>query len=1087
MANSKGSSDIRRYGLLIILLWTALLCGLLGWGLLAIDSDGKKLAANLARAYFDKDQAFRLWGASHGGVYVPVTEKTPPNPYLSHVPDRDIRTPQGKLLTLMNPAYMIRQVQKDFSEFYGIGGRLTSDKFTRPENAPDVWEMDAIQQFKNGAHEVQDYVTIGGEPYLRIMKPLIAEKSCLKCHAQQGYKEGDIRGGIGVNLPLAGLVAKKTSQKISLAASFGFVYFIGLLGIVVGMKKLEKRESDRTAAIEALKRTHDELEMRIQERTAELSRTNSDLVTEIERRTRVETDLSDAYQKAVWEEHKLRTMIEGMAEGVVVADEEGIVREVNQWFLDKVGLTRSQIVGKSMWEFHPDTDGTKRVKEIVENFKNGTTKSGLEVNRELLAMHVSLRAQPIFEQGSYKGTILNVIDVSDLVKARLAAEEANRAKSAFLANMSHEIRTPMNGVIGMAELALNTDLTPEQREYLDAVKSSGEALLSLINDILDFSKMEAGKFSLIRTDFSLRDCVDDTMASLAVGAHTKDLELICHVNHDVPDVLEGDPGRLRQILVNLVGNAVKFTAEGEIVVKIELESETPKETCLHFTVSDTGPGIPKEKLGKIFEAFEQVDGSFTRRHTGTGLGLAITYQLVEHMQGKIWVESEIGKGASFHFTGRFGIASTSAGVPAPKTAVDFRGLSVLVVDDNATNRRIMEGVLRGWGMVPTLVESGREALKVLEMASSNGKPFPLGLIDFMMPEMNGFELAKRMKHDPTLSGTAVIILTSAGQRGDALDCSELGIAAYLSKPVKQSQLFDAISMVLSAQESKDYSKPLVTRHLIRVSKNRLQILLAEDNAVNQKLATRTLEKMGHVVTVAEDGLKAVAAWEAQRFDLVLMDVQMPALDGFGATRIIREREMACGDHVPIIAMTAHAMKGDKERCLEAGMDGYLAKPIDMNELFETIEQWVTKSEPSERIPVTATADATVFDVDDALKRTDGDRDLLGELLQVFLETNPITLQEIREAIQRQDSLEVEKAVHSMKGAASTLGAHSVHQAALTLEILAKTGDLQTATTKLDDLVRELERFNEALVRFEESKSRGAQGSCSHLVDEAICL
>ncbi len=967
MANSKASGNIRRYRFVMILFWTVIVCGLLGWGLLDIKSEGNELASNLTRAYFNKDQAFRLWGASHGGVYVPVTEKTPPNPFLSHVPDRDIQTPHGKQLTLMNPAYMVRQLQEDFAGFYGIKGHVTSDKFFRPETAPDDWERESLQKFKDGAQEVQEYTAIGSEPYLRLMKPLITEKGCLKCHAQQGYKEGDIRGGIGMTLPLAVLTAKQNHQKVSLAGSFGSVYFIGLLGIIVGMRRLEKRETERSLAVQALQRANDELEMRVRDRTADLSHTNEALMNEVEQRKRAEVNLSEAYQKAASEEQKLRVMIEGMAEGVVVADEDGFVREVNQWFLNKVGLKRSEIVGKSMWEFHPDTDGTRRVKEIVENFKSGIKKNGLEINRELLGMYVSLRAQPIFENDSYKGIILNVIDVSDLTKARMAAEKANRVKSEFLANMSHEIRTPMNGVIGMTELALNTDLSSEQREYLDAVKISGEALLSLINDILDFSKMEAGKFSLVRTCFSLRDCVGDTMASLAVGAHMKDLELAYHVNHDVPDILEGDPGRLRQILVNLVGNAIKFTAEGEIIVKVELESETPEEVSLHFTVSDTGAGVPGEKLEKIFEAFEQVDGSSTRKHTGTGLGLAIASQLVERMHGKIWVESELGRGSKFHFTARLKISSTSNRLPLTKEAPSLKGLSVLVVDDNATNRRILEKVLRSWGMAPMLVESGREALKALETASRNGKQFPLALIDFMMPQMNGFELAKRMKHDPSLAVTAIIVLTSAGQRGDAVECAELGIGAYLSKPVKQSQLFDAISMVLSRHEFKDSCEPLVTRHSIRVSRNKLQILLAEDNAVNQKLATRMLEKMGHTVTVADNGFKAVAMWERERFDLILMDVQMPQLDGFGATAIIRSHEAANGGHVPIVAMTAHAMKGDRERCLDAGMDGYVAKPVKPDELFETIEQWVNRTDSSEEVQVAVNPDATLFDVNERLR------------------------------------------------------------------------------------------------------------------------
>ena len=647
------------------------------------------------------------------------------------------------------------------------------------------------------------------------------------------------------------------------------------------------------------------------------------------------------------EEHKLRTMIEGMDEGVVVADADGIVTEVNRWFLRKIGLKREDVVNKDMWEFHPQSERTEAIRRMVAAYKAGETREPREVHRDLLGMHVSLRIQPIFEDDQFKGIILNVIDVSDLVEAREAARRASRSKSEFLANMSHEIRTPMNGILGMTELALNTELTAEQREYLDAVKVSADALLKLIEDILDFSKIEAGKLDLIHASFSLRDSLSDTMTMLAAQAHKKGLELIYDVPFDVPDALVGDPGRLRQILVNLVGNAIKFTREGEVEVSVETESETDDHAVLHFTVRDTGIGIPLEKKHKIFEAFEQADGSTTRKYGGTGLGLTITRQLVNMMGGRVWVESEPDRGSEFHFTVSFELQATSPAVGLSEQAISLEGVAVLVVDDNLTNRRILEKTLRHWKMKPTVVDSALEALEALQKAHQQGAPFRLMLTDCMMPDMDGFELIDNINQHPEIFTPTIILLTSAGERGEAAKCQMLGVAAYLVKPVSQSVLLLTIAKVLQIPSGAAERKSLVTRPSIRESKKRLRILLAEDNPVNQKLATKLFEKMGHSVAVAEDGKKALEAMTQGVFDLVMMDIQMPVMDGFEATKIIRNQEQRTGTHVPIVAMTAHAMKGDRERCLASGMDGYVSKPIDLQELSETIDNLFQMSKGEE--------------------------------------------------------------------------------------------------------------------------------------------
>jgi len=639
-------------------------------------------------------------------------------------------------------------------------------------------------------------------------------------------------------------------------------------------------------------------------------------------------------------------IVNSLAEGILIEDARGVITFINPSLEKMLGYSRRDLLGHHWKIIVPagelaklQTKTRTRMTTTLEKYESRfVSKDGREIP-------VLIAAQSLFENKKFKGVLSAITDIADLKKieqelkaSREEAQAANRAKSEFLANMSHEIRTPMNGVIGMIELALDTKLTAEQRDFLTAARASAESLMTILNDILDFSKIEARMIEFMPSEFSLHDSITDIVATLALAAHKKGLELACHVPPTLPDAVIGDLGRLRQVILNLVSNAIKFTDKGEVIVDIRPESQTAEEITLRIAVKDTGIGIPKAKQKDIFNAFVQADGSMTRKYGGTGLGLAISAQLVEMMGGNIRVESEVGKGSTFQFTTRLRLQKKAKKKILPVEPKVLQRLRVLIVDDNSTNRAILKEMLTNWSMNPVEVQSGPEALKFLTQAKKKGRIYRLLLVDSNMPEMDGFSLVEEIKKDPAYAGSTMLMLTSSDRRGDYSRSKELGIAAYLTKPVRKSDLFDAIMISLGASSLEKEERSLITEQSLRNVRTRYRILLAEDNLINQKVAVHLLEKNGHTVATAGDGKKVLETLKKERFDLILMDVQMPKLTGYEVTVAIRRAEKTTPTHMPIIAMTAHAMKGDRERCLEAGMDDYVSKPLKPQELLKTIDR-----------------------------------------------------------------------------------------------------------------------------------------------------
>ena len=760
-----------------------------------------------------------------------------------------------------------------------------------------------------------------------------------------------------------------------------------------------------------------------------------------------EWDLLQARKRAEAELLNLRAAVEQSANTILITGTNGVIEYANPAFQKNTGYSADEVLGRTPRVLKSGEQDKDFYRNLWETISSGKTWNGQLHNRRKdgSLCWVSATISPVFDE---RGGIIRYIGVqediselksmeSSLREALDRAEEATLAKSEFLANMSHEIRTPINGIMGMADLLLDTGQTAEQLEYTEAIRACGGSLLSLINDILDFSKVEAGQLLLESLDFDIRTTVEESLEILAVKAQEKGLDVVCMISEDVPEILRGDPGRLRQIMFNLVGNAIKFTSRGGVTVRADLQNETETAVTLHFSVADTGIGIPRDKQEAVFAKFIQADLSTSRQFGGTGLGLAICRQLVHLLQGEISVTSEEGRGSTFSFTVNFQKPPTGAIQPTPKEA-DLTGVKVLVADDFETNRVLMTNSLKRWGCRSAEALDGASAIALLKQAAREQDPFAAAFLDMQMPGVDGAELGCQIKGDDEIKSTRLVMLTSLGRRGDAERLAGVGFSGYLPKPIRPALLRKCLALVLGRQEAEGGAdRDLVTRHTVaETARRRLRVLVAEDNTTSQTIAVKMLEKLGHMAEAVANGEEVIDSLRRIPYDLVLMDCQMPVVDGFAATRIIRDPgSNVLNPRVPIIALTAHAMKRDRDLCIEVGMNDYVSKPTSLHDLAAAIERslsGVSGFGHAARVADAGSASRD-FDREGFLERTLGDPGLAREVAAAFLADSPTLFERLSRAIAAGDAVAAGKCAHELKGSSATMGGQVLSEIAAEMQ------------------------------------------------------
>ena len=1168
---------IRSYTWVLAALWSFLVILMSMWNWHFHQHKIVETAHHYALSALKKDRIWRLWAAGHGGVYVPVTEETPPSPYLQHIPERDITTPSGKKLTLLNPAYMTRQVFALGEKRYGFRGNITSLNPIRPENAADPWENKALKAFENGKKEISTIQYMDEEPYYRLMLPFITEKQCLKCHGAQGYKTSDIRGGISVSVPVKSISNLALSQIRLFMIMIVLLWLLGIAGIAFGAGRInrnlselwnkdkdlsESEEKYRTlyeasidavmlfdeerfldcnrAALAVFKYTNKEdfcskhpadlspptqpdgkdslaaaqerIQTAMKEGThsfewvhrrsngedfhAEVSLSRLKLkgksvlqavLRDITERKRAADELHDR-------EKLFRSISESAQDGIVVIDGSGRVTHWNKAAERIFGYTTDEVLGKILHDFLCSEDLRSAHYKAFPRFRVtgrgaavgktiellGLRKDGAEVPVEL-----SLSATQLQDNWHAVGILRDITERKRaelaLYEAKEQAEAASVAKSEFLANMSHEIRTPMNGVIGMTGLLLDTELDSEQRQFAETIRKSADSLLRIINDILDFSKIEAGKLDLEILDFDLREVLEEINDMLAIKAQEKGLEYVCLIDPDIPSFLQGDPGRIRQVLINLISNAVKFTSHGEIKVHVQVERENGDHLLYRFSVSDTGIGIDSDRVDFLFDAFTQADASTTRRYGGTGLGLSIAKQLTEMMGGEIGVTSREGKGSMFWFTAMLQKQPAPPNNNLMTFEEDIRNKRVLVVDHNETNRLAVKEQLQSWGFRHDEAQDGKVALEKLIAAQAGNDPFDIVVFDTQMPEMGGETLGRKIEADASLRAVRWVMMISSRQAGDGARLNKDGISASLTKPVKQSQLYDCLVSLLGRTTAKEesHAEPRAVKQPIPEDKRSdIRILLAEDNPTNQQVALAILKRLGYDADVVANGEEAVKALEQIHYDLVLMDCQMPVMDGYEATARIRDSQSAvCNHDVPIIAMTAHTMKSDREKCLAADMNDYVPKPVNPQKLADALErqqlQIARRLAPAVHPPDKAGEKKAeerpeppnhqpAFDESVLFGRFDGDEEVINTVLQVFNEDAPNQIRLLKEALDAEDADAIRSQAHSLKSAAGNVGALALQELSLQAEDAGEKGDLETASKVVRNIDHAYEMLKIAL-------------------------